>query len=108
MPGFDGTGPMGMGPMTGGGRGWCAVPVVRGAGAYPPALFGRPGGRGGRGYRWMYYATGLPGWMRCGVPAPAATAEPDQELSVLRAQAGSMRRQLEEIDRRIAELEKPE
>ena len=23
MPAFDGTGPRGMGPMTGGGRGWC-------------------------------------------------------------------------------------
>ena len=23
MPAMDGTGPMGMGPMTGGGRGWC-------------------------------------------------------------------------------------
>jgi hypothetical protein len=23
MPGFDGTGPAGRGPMTGGGRGWC-------------------------------------------------------------------------------------
>ncbi len=23
MPGFDGTGPRGMGPMTGGARGWC-------------------------------------------------------------------------------------
>jgi hypothetical protein len=26
MPGFDGTGPRGMGPMTGGGRGFCAMP----------------------------------------------------------------------------------
>lgn len=26
MPGFDGTGPMGMGPMTGGGRGFCGYP----------------------------------------------------------------------------------
>jgi hypothetical protein len=26
MPGFDGTGPMGQGPMTGGGRGFCAIP----------------------------------------------------------------------------------
>jgi len=26
MPGFDGTGPMGQGPMTGGGRGFCAMP----------------------------------------------------------------------------------
>ncbi len=25
MPGFDGTGPMGQGSMTGGGRGYCAV-----------------------------------------------------------------------------------
>jgi len=28
MPGFDGTGPMGQGPMTGGGRGFCAMPYT--------------------------------------------------------------------------------
>jgi len=28
MPGFDGTGPRGMGPMTGGGRGFCAIPLA--------------------------------------------------------------------------------
>ncbi len=28
MPGFDGTGPSGMGPMTGRGMGYCAVPLV--------------------------------------------------------------------------------
>jgi hypothetical protein len=33
MPGFDGTGPMGRGPMTGGGRGFCAMPY-RGYGPY--------------------------------------------------------------------------
>ena len=27
MPGFDGMGPRGMGPLTGGGRGFCAVPL---------------------------------------------------------------------------------
>lgn len=27
MPGFDGTGPLGQGPMTGGGRGYCIVPL---------------------------------------------------------------------------------
>ncbi|HHW54937.1 MAG: DUF5320 domain-containing protein [bacterium] len=26
MPGFDGTGPLGEGPLTGGGRGFCIVP----------------------------------------------------------------------------------
>ena len=36
MPGFDGTGPMGMGPMTGGGRGFCATPI----GPYGPYGYG--------------------------------------------------------------------
>jgi hypothetical protein len=27
MPAFDGTGPRGKGPMTGGGRGYCVVPL---------------------------------------------------------------------------------
>ena len=27
MPGFDGTGPRGMGPMTGGSRGYCVIPL---------------------------------------------------------------------------------
>jgi len=38
MPGFDGTGPRGMGPMTGGGRGFCAIPL--------PADWPISGGRG--------------------------------------------------------------
>jgi hypothetical protein len=62
MPGFDGTGPMGMGPMTGGGRGFCAMPIgpygpygygtgsfqysqpfsPYYGGAYAPPLYGRP------------------------------------------------------------------
>ena len=39
MPGFDGTGPMGEGPLTGGGRGGCLSPVdpgvVGGRGVLP-------------------------------------------------------------------------
>ena len=27
MPGFDGTGPLGQGPLTGTGRGYCVVPL---------------------------------------------------------------------------------
>jgi len=66
MPGYDGTGPRGMGPMTGGGRGYCAVPgtatrfgLRRGLGLG----FGRGawGGRGygrGRGYGQGRYAYG--------------------------------------------------
>ena len=52
MPGRDGTGPMGYGPLTGGRRGSCA-------GAAPFA--GRGGGRGPRN---QFYATGLTGWQR--------------------------------------------
>ena len=38
MPGLDGTGPMGLGPMTGGGRGFCAIPYW----AYASFRFGYP------------------------------------------------------------------
>jgi len=44
MPGFDGTGPRGMGPMTGGGRGFCTgyaqsmgYPAYPAYGGYPVA-----------------------------------------------------------------------
>ena len=45
MPAFDGTGPGGMGPMTGGGRGWCnpyGIPYS-GARFAPYAPYGAPG-----------------------------------------------------------------
>ena len=29
MPGFDGTGPLGKGPLTGGGKGYCIIPMER-------------------------------------------------------------------------------
>ena len=35
MPGLDGTGPAGMGPMTGGARGWCNPHGARAAGYGP-------------------------------------------------------------------------
>jgi hypothetical protein len=60
MPGFNGTGPRGMGPMTGGGRGFCnPYGFAYGMGfGYRPG-FGRPMGRGrgggfGRGMRYPY------------------------------------------------------
>ena len=105
---------------------------------------------GGYGHRWMYYMTGLPGWMRFGyspgwlgrsptglgpaaqflltgqwptpqmaawwggarypgfwptTPAPGAMT-PEQELSMLRSQAEALRSQLDQIAKRIEELEK--
>ena len=69
MPAGDGTGPMGMGPMTGGGRGFCVALV---SDIRPRPLGRRFFGRGGgRGHRNMYYTTGLPGWARAGYGSPS-------------------------------------
>lgn len=64
MPGLDGTGPMGMGPITGGGRGWCNPPwaeyrasVGVGYPYYGICPWGRS--RGNRFYPWA-----------CGVSLP--------------------------------------
>lgn len=64
MPGFDGTGPMGYGPMTGRGFGYCRVP--HGIGFRGPGPAWRRGRRGrfggyGQGFGWGYpaYAEGL-------------------------------------------------
>ena len=115
MPGGDRTGPMGYGPMTGRGLGYCAGYAVPGY-MNPAGGFGYGRGwwgrGGGRGWRHMYYATGMPGWARFGYEAPAGWAvpwsapTPEQDLSVLKAQAEALGAQLEAINERIAELTK--
>jgi hypothetical protein len=124
MPAGDGTGPSGMGPMTGRGAGYCAGYGAPGyANPMPGRGFGMGWGRGGggrRGWRNMYYATGLPGWARYGYApawgAPPATTygpygappTPEQETEFLRSQAEMLKRELDAISQRIAELEKGE
>lgn len=73
MPGFDGTGPAGSGPMTGGARGWCNPYRARTAGfgpyrpPYPgpvraPYAYGF-GRRPRRGLGWGFRGRGRgPGW----------------------------------------------
>jgi len=98
MPGFDGTGPRGMGPMTGGGRGFCAVPLppawptYMGRAAYPS--YGMPWGM-------PYYETG-PAALGTVPFAPRMTRE--QELDFLKNQAQVMREHLEQIGARIQKL----
>ena len=58
MPNRDGTGPMELGPRTGGGWGPCPT------GPAGDARWLSRGGRGGRAYRNRFYATGLTGWQR--------------------------------------------
>ncbi len=121
MPGRDGTGPMGMGAMTGRAAGWC---VGFSAPAYANPIPGRGfgmgfgrgsfGGRGGgRGRRNMYYATGLPGWMRdAGYAAPYGIQsnymkpDPEMEKQNLRVHADALQSELEFIRKRLDEIEK--
>jgi len=73
--------------------------------------FGGGWGRGWRHRHW-FYATGVPGWARFGYgpawAAPAAYAVPtqEQELDALKGQAEWLKSQLDEISKRMAELEK--
>ena len=105
MPGFDGTGPRGMGAMTGGGRGFCS-PWGRGVNNY--------GLRRGYGFRGITeYPANRPGF-RQGIPygytypevdsfAPQMTQE--KEIDMLREQSQAIREQLSQIEARIEKLE---
>ena len=129
MPGGDGTGPGGMGPMTGRAAGYCAGYAVPG---FMNPIAGRGfwgGGRGGGGWgrRNMFYATGMTGGQRAayGYPAfggvaPAPYAAPygtpygapfaptmtaQQELDGLKGQAEYFEDALDGIKKRIEELQ---
>jgi hypothetical protein len=119
MPGLDGTGPMGAGPMTGGGWGYCN-PSGKTYGAPRHGLgrgfrggFGR--GRGAQGYG---YGRGL-GWRRGYVPAGGwygpvyggapygnpYSMNPDDEMAMLKDEANAIKNELDAINKRIEELE---
>jgi len=130
MPGFDGTGPGGMGPMTGGGRGFCSP---WGSGSWHG--LGRRGGFGFRGSSppWPFVGIGRGGLPRGAYPGaagmPVSPAYPsysspatmpygsspyaaqmtrEQELDFLKNQTEAMKGQLEQIGARMKELETEE
>lgn len=119
MPFGDGSGPAGMGPMTGRGAGYCAgygVPGYmnpgfgRGYGRGYGRGFGRGGGRGrGGGWGNRNWAIGFPGQgygagpVAYG-PVPVAPST-EQELAELKQQSEYMQGTLQEINERIKELE---
>jgi hypothetical protein len=119
MPGGDRTGPLGMGPFTGRGAGYCrgfGMPGYANRWAGGGWGAGRGGGFGRRGYGRDWYggafAGGFPGrgWGRAvsrvtpqyynETPGPSA----NQERRYLEEQAEFLRNELQEIDRRLAEL----
>ena len=80
MPGGDGTGPRGLGPMRGRGRGW-----------------GRHGWGWGR-HGW--------GWVGAGAyPDQAQNLAPKQEADMLREQAKAMQEEIKNINACISELD---
>lgn len=114
MPGRNGWGPMGQGPMTGRGQGWCggaARPTEyrSGSGGFGA---GRGQGRGG-GWRFRrgFCATGLTSVQhasagQAGAEARGAATVADEEpLDMLRQQAAGLQRALGALSSRIAELE---
>ena len=89
MPGGDGTGPMGRGPMTGRGLGPCGRGLGRGSG------FGR-----GFGRRWAF-APAAPMY-----PAMQPTMQPtkEQELQMLEDEQNAIKEELEAVQKRITQL----
>ena len=112
MPRGDGTGPMGMGPMTGRAAGYCA--------GYAAPGFVNPGGRGlgmargrgggfGMGMAWRRGRGG--GFARGRFVTPlspaayAAAPSREDELDMLRSQADWLKEQIDAINQRIGELD---
>ena len=114
MPGGDRTGPRGMGPMTGRGRGYCAgfaAPgyVNAGTGWGRGMAWGR--GRGwGSGFAWRRGPAygpvyGMPQWAPAGGPWEARQISREEELAYLKDQARALRDELDAIGDRVSELE---
>ena len=111
MPGFDRSGPMGAGPMTGGARGRCnpataaTVPAYAEGYGYGGGLGLRRGFRGGhspgmgrgRGFSREY------GWYPP-VAGPAYSTDATGEMDMLKADAEYMKNSLDAINKRMDEL----
>lgn len=98
MPGGDGTGPLGSGPMTGRGLGYCSGYTRPG---YINPRFGR--GWFGRGRGWVrgFYSRPTLGFWQNNYPTQISS---DEEVDVLKAEAESLKEELKNIETRIQEI----
>ncbi len=88
MPGFDGTGPNGMGPMTGGGRGFC----------HPTRAGVRPHGfRFSNRAAYTYPSYGVHGF---GYFTPTR----EKELEFLKSEAQALKDELKNLENEIEKL----
>jgi hypothetical protein len=104
MPFGDQTGPMGQGPMTGRGRGYCTGNATPGRFNAAPGFGMGRGGRGGRGLQNRFRGAGFPAGITPIAAAPA-TADRQQETAELKAMIGGLASTLSEIQRRLEALE---
>ncbi len=127
MPGGDRTGPLGMGPRTGRGAGFCrgyGVPGYanpwggRNVGVgrnFGGGFFGGFGGGGhGRGRRNRYFATGVPGWgwdwSNANVPGQMPPVENmsararSEEAAHLEEQVNYLKREMDSLIQRLDTL----
>lgn len=66
------------------------------------------GGRGGGGCGWLhlFYATGLPGWMRFGGwTSPYQKPDPEPERQAIEDQARALQTELDFIKKRLGDIE---
>ncbi len=106
MPGFNGTGPYGEGPMTGGRRGLCnpanaySAPVITGYGR--GLRGGRRSMRGNQGAGRFFGGRWL-GWNQPFF-GNYNTGDTTDEMAMLKEQANYAKNSLDAINKRIAEL----
>jgi len=92
MPFGDGTGPLGRGPMTGRGLGYCAG-------------YNRPGyGYSGWGRSWFGRGRGLRRWWAFQPPVPYQPSSTKEEMEMLREEADALRVELKDIESAIQDL----
>jgi len=115
MPSGDRTGPLGYGPMTGRGGGYCTgnrLPGFANKGFCRGLR--RGSGGGGRGWRNTYHAMGIPrwgceynndpDWFRNNNPASLGNFTPENEMAMLKNHADLFRKQIDVLNERIDEL----
>ncbi len=103
MPRGDGTGPVGMGPMTGRSAGYCNGYSMPGFANCGRTALGRGMGSG-RGFRRMFYHTGIPGRVGGDYVQPIWNDQPYNEKSALKKREEFLEMQLKDIKDRLKDF----
>ncbi|HHX24801.1 MAG: DUF5320 domain-containing protein [Tepidanaerobacteraceae bacterium] len=118
MPRGDRTGPVGYGPMTGRGAGFCAgFPVPGYFNSVCRGFRGRGRGFGfygrGQGFRHQFYTTGMPFWVRDVYPVQPVVDyyqeySKESEINALSQEAKFLKQELKAIEDRLVQLKNAE